>query len=80
MGCSPASTRDLAEKYQAFCDERGITMLDATIGWFLAQRGVTSIIAGANRPEQVVQNAEAGSAWTPSPDEAATISGLIPIH
>jgi 1-deoxyxylulose-5-phosphate synthase len=71
---------DAMEKYQAFCDELGISMLDATIGWLLAQRGITSIIAGATKPEQVVQNAEAGSAWAPSADEAATISGLFPIH
>lgn len=66
------------ERYQAFCDERGITMLEATFGWFLAQPGVTSIIAGATKPEQVVQNVAAGTAWTPSHEDAALISSFFP--
>ncbi len=69
---------DAMDRYQAFCDERGITMLEATFGWFLAQRGVTSVIAGATKPEQVVQNVAAGTAWTPSADEAAHISAFFP--
>jgi aryl-alcohol dehydrogenase-like predicted oxidoreductase len=68
------------EQYQAFCNERGVSMLDATIGWFLAQQGVTSIIAGATKPEQVAQNAAAGSAWTPTAEEALTISAFFPRH
>jgi aryl-alcohol dehydrogenase-like predicted oxidoreductase len=69
---------DAMDRYQAFCDERGITMLEATFGWFLAQRGVTSVIAGATKAEQVVQNVAAGTAWTPSADEAAHISAFFP--
>jgi 1-deoxyxylulose-5-phosphate synthase len=69
---------DAMEQYQSFCDARGITMLEATIGWFLVQPGVTSIIAGATKPEQVVQNVAAGAAWTPSAEDAATISGFFP--
>jgi 1-deoxyxylulose-5-phosphate synthase len=70
---------DAMESYQAFCDERGITMLEATIGWFLAQPGVTSIIAGATKSEQVQQNAAAGGAWTPSAGDTAAISGFFPV-
>jgi aryl-alcohol dehydrogenase-like predicted oxidoreductase len=69
---------DAMEAYQAFCDERGISMLEATVGWFLAQPGVTSIIAGATKADQVRQNAEAGTAWTPSAEDAAMISELFP--
>ena len=38
---------DALERFQAFCDERGITMLEATFGWLLAHAGVSSVIAGA---------------------------------
>jgi aryl-alcohol dehydrogenase-like predicted oxidoreductase len=69
---------DAMERYQAFCDERGITMLEATFGWFLARPGVTSVIAGATKPEQVEQNIAAGAAWTPSADDVATISDFFP--
>jgi aryl-alcohol dehydrogenase-like predicted oxidoreductase len=69
---------DAMEQYQAFCDEHGITMLEATFGWFLAQRGVSSIIAGVTKPEQVEQNVAAGTAWTPSAEDLATISSFFP--
>jgi 1-deoxyxylulose-5-phosphate synthase len=69
---------DAMDRYQAFCDERGISMLAATLGWFLAQSPVTSVIAGATRPEQVVENARAGTAWAPSDAEVAEISALFP--
>jgi aryl-alcohol dehydrogenase-like predicted oxidoreductase len=69
---------DAMERYQAFCDERGVSMLDATIAWFLGQPGVTSIIAGATKPEQVMQNAASGQAWKPSPEDVATISDFFP--
>jgi aryl-alcohol dehydrogenase-like predicted oxidoreductase len=69
---------DALEAYQAFCDERGVSMLAATFAWFLAQPGVTSVIAGATKPEQVVQNAEAGTAWQPSSEDLAMISGFFP--
>ncbi|MEJ3404552.1 aldo/keto reductase [Rathayibacter sp. YIM 133350] len=65
------------ERYQAFCDARDITMLQATFGWLLAQPALTSVIAGATRPEQIVQNAEAASHWHPSAEEAEEISRLF---
>ncbi|GAA4183881.1 aldo/keto reductase [Gryllotalpicola kribbensis] len=68
---------DLIDEYQAFADARGITMLQATFGWLLAQPGLTSVIAGATKPEQIVANAEAASAWHPSPDEVAEISRIF---
>jgi aryl-alcohol dehydrogenase-like predicted oxidoreductase len=70
---------DAMDAYQRFCDARGITMLQATFGWLLAQPGLTSVIAGATKPEQVVGNAAAGTAWHPTADEVAEIAGLFPI-
>ncbi|MET1053168.1 MAG: aldo/keto reductase [Mycetocola sp.] len=68
---------DAIDAYQAFCDERGITMLQATFAWLLAQPALTSVIAGATRPEQITQNAEAATAWHPTPDDLATIDRLF---
>jgi len=70
---------DAMESYQALCDARGITMLDATIGWFLAKPVVGSVIAGATRPEQVAANAAAASAWSPTADDIAVIDALFPV-
>ena len=67
---------DVLDRYAAFAAERGVTMLEATFGWLLAQPAVSSVIAGATRPEQVRQNALAG-AWRPSADDVATISEMF---
>ena len=52
-------------------------MLAATFAWLLAQPGLTSVIAGATRPEQIEQNADAATAWQPSAAEVAWISDLF---
>lgn len=70
---------DAIEAYEAFCADRGIPMLDATLGWLLVQPALSSVIAGATRPEQVLQNAAAGSGWRPDADELAEIDGLFPL-
>src|SRR5918993_5425659 len=70
---------DALEAYQAFCDERGISMLEATFGWLLAQPGLASVIAGATSPEQITANARAGEAWTPTAEDLDVIDGLFPL-
>jgi aryl-alcohol dehydrogenase-like predicted oxidoreductase len=65
------------ESYEKFCADRGITMLAATFAWLLAQPGLTSVIAGATRPEQIVQNAEAATSWKPSAEEIAEIGAIF---
>jgi len=68
---------DALERYRTFCDERGITMLQATFAWFLANPLVSSVIAGATSPEQVGANAAAATAWVPSADDIAEIDGIL---
>ena len=70
---------DAMEAYAAFCAARGITMLEATFGWFLALPEVSSVIAGATRPEQITQNAAAGDRWRPDAAERAQIDALFPV-
>ena len=67
---------DALEAYAAFCAERGLTMLEATFGWLLAQPALTSVIAGTTKPEQIAQNAAAG-ATVLTAEDVATISGLF---
>jgi 1-deoxyxylulose-5-phosphate synthase len=68
---------DTMEAYERFCAERGITMLEATFAWLLARPGLTSVIAGATTPEQVVQNARSGTSWKASAADLAEISALF---
>ncbi len=69
---------DAMEAYQALCDGWGISMLEATVGWFLAKPVVGSVIAGATKPEQVTSNAATASAWSPTADDIAAIDVLFP--
>lgn len=70
---------DALDAYRAFCDERDITMLEATFGWLLARDSLASVIAGATSPEQVRANAAAASAWSPTAAELETIDALFPL-
>ena len=67
---------DLMERYQALCDEAGVTMLQATFAWLLAQPGISSVIAGATRPEQIEANAKGGTTSL-GEDVTAAISALF---
>ncbi|WP_136708701.1 aldo/keto reductase [Agromyces sp. H66] len=68
---------DELDRYRAFAEERGLTMLEATFGWMLAQPALASVIAGATKPEQIRQNAAAGSAWRPTAAEVAEVSEIF---
>lgn len=70
---------DALEAYRAFCDERGITMLEATYGWLLSRPALSSVIAGATTPDQVRANAAAASAWTPTAEDLDAIDALFPL-
>jgi aryl-alcohol dehydrogenase-like predicted oxidoreductase len=50
---------DKVEGLERFATQRGHTLLELAISWLLHQPRVTTVIAGATRPEQVVANAAA---------------------
>jgi len=50
---------DIVEGLEKFAAERGKTLLDVVIGWLASQDVVSSVIAGATKPEQIDQNAAA---------------------
>jgi aryl-alcohol dehydrogenase-like predicted oxidoreductase len=52
-------TWDRIEKLAAFADERGHTLLELAFAGLLASPAVSSVIAGATRPEQVKANVAA---------------------
>jgi len=68
---------DTMEAFQALCSDWGITMLEATFGWFLDNPAIASVIAGATRAEQVAANAKAGDTHL-SPEQVAAIDELFP--
>jgi aryl-alcohol dehydrogenase-like predicted oxidoreductase len=71
----PDERWDRVEALQRFADERGISLLEVAIGGLLAMPAVTSVIAGATKPEQVRANVAAG-AWEPSPADVEELRAL----
>ncbi len=65
----------IVETLQAFATERGHTMLELAFSWLAAQPQVSSVIAGASRPEQIEQNVKA-IGWVLSAEELKAIDGM----
>jgi aryl-alcohol dehydrogenase-like predicted oxidoreductase len=65
------------DRFGAFCRERGVAEIDVAFSWLLSRPEVTSVIAGATRPEQVRRNAEAWS-WTPTAEDLAELDQIFP--
>ena len=66
---------DKVEALQKFVAARGKTMLELAFSWLAQRPTVTSVIAGATKPEQIEQNVKAVS-WTLTPEEIAEIDKL----
>jgi aryl-alcohol dehydrogenase-like predicted oxidoreductase len=71
----PDERWDRVDALERFADERGVSLLDVAIGGLLAMPAVTSVIAGATKPEQVRANAAAGE-WEPSEEDADALRAI----
>ena len=63
------------EQLEGFCAERNRSLLEIAFGWLASRKLVSSIIAGATRPEQIDANVKAVN-WNPSPDELAELDRI----
>jgi aryl-alcohol dehydrogenase-like predicted oxidoreductase len=52
-----------------------VALLQVAIGGLLAQPAVSSVIAGATKPEQVRANVEAAE-WEPTQEDIAALNAL----
>lgn len=66
---------DRAEALDAFARDRGHSLVELAFSWLAAQPSMSSIIAGASRPEQVRVNA-ASAGWRLSEAELAEIDRI----
>ena len=66
---------DRIEALEAYAAARDISILELAIGGLAAQPAVSSVIAGATKPEQIAANAAAG-AWTPTPEDLDELSEI----
>jgi aryl-alcohol dehydrogenase-like predicted oxidoreductase len=61
---------------QEYADAHGVSLLDVAIGALLANETVSSVIAGATRPDQVRANA-AAAAWHLSSEDLAELRDVL---
>jgi aryl-alcohol dehydrogenase-like predicted oxidoreductase len=67
---------DVVEAVAGFAAERDLSMTDVAIGALLAQTTVSTVIAGATKPEQVRGNV-AAARWTPSESDLAELESVL---
>ena len=56
---------EAVESIKAICDDIGESMATVALAWVAQQPGVTSVLAGARRPDQVVENTRAADLQLP---------------
>jgi aryl-alcohol dehydrogenase-like predicted oxidoreductase len=66
----------LVEALERYAAERGVSMIEVAIGALLAQGAVSSVIAGATKPDQVRTNVVAAG-WTPSEEDRAALEATL---
>jgi aryl-alcohol dehydrogenase-like predicted oxidoreductase len=66
---------DTITALQKFAEDRGHTLIELALGWLASQPFVSSIIAGATRPEQLEENARSLD-WRLTPEELAEVDDI----
>ncbi|MGE3645510.1 MAG: aldo/keto reductase [Beijerinckiaceae bacterium] len=66
------------EELERFCADRGKTLLELAFSWLACQPVVSSVIAGATKPEQIAAIVKAAS-WKLSANEMAEIDRICPV-
>jgi aryl-alcohol dehydrogenase-like predicted oxidoreductase len=61
---------------EEFSRERSHSLIELALGWLASQPHVSTVIAGATKPTQVVENVAAGD-WQLSPTELAELNSKI---
>jgi aryl-alcohol dehydrogenase-like predicted oxidoreductase len=67
---------ELLDALQGYADARGVSLVDVAIGALLARPVISTVIAGATKPEQVRANA-AAARWQPSDADLAELKELL---
>jgi aryl-alcohol dehydrogenase-like predicted oxidoreductase len=70
---------EVLSKLEAFAEQRGHGMIDLAVGWLSSHPVVSSVIAGATKPEQVEQNVRAGE-WRLTAEEMAEVDSITRRH
>jgi len=69
------SNFEILDKLQEFARSHGHSVLELAIGWLASMPQVSSVIAGATKPEQVTANVKGGD-WKLSAEELAEVDKI----
>ena len=67
---------DKVEKLEAWARARGHALNELAHAWLLAQNAVCSVISGATKLEQVLNNVRSAD-WSLSADEAQEVNAIL---
>ena len=70
------ATLEAVQRLDAWARQRGHTVSELALAWLVARPGVSTVIAGATRPEQVVTNVRAAE-WQLSQEDMQEIDRLL---
>ena len=65
------------EALTGFAEERGHTILDLALSWLASDPAVSSVIAGATRPEQIEANVAATHSWELTAEDYAAVDQIL---
>ena len=66
----------LLSRLESFAEERGHPIVELAIAWLLGKSIVSSVIAGATRPEQVTANAKAAD-WSLTAEDMQEVAQIL---
>lgn len=68
---------DQLRQFKQFAADRGLTEVEVAFSWLAAQPAVSSVIAGATKPEQVAANVSAVD-WIPAESDLEELESIFP--
>ena len=68
---------DKLDGLTSFAEERGHTVLELALSWLASDPAVSSVIAGATRPEQIEANVAATLAWELTAEDFAGVNEVL---
>jgi aryl-alcohol dehydrogenase-like predicted oxidoreductase len=66
----------VVEKLEAYCQSKERTLLELAFSWLAANPVVSSVIAGATKPEQLEQNVNAVN-WKMTAEEMGEVRAIL---
>lgn len=68
---------DKLDALTSFAEDNGHTILDLALSWLASDQAVSSVIAGATKPEQIEANVASTLSWELSADDFAAVDEIL---